>query len=102
MKLAPDALEYLQQHSWPGNDQELQNVIEGAVVRGAGAIIEAQHLRLPKVIERTRSAVEDWERRLILDALQKARGNKRQAAEDLGLSFGVFNRRLRQHGIGDG
>jgi two-component system response regulator AtoC len=46
--LAPDALERLRSHTWPGNIRELKNVIERAVLLCGGGPIHAEHLCLNK------------------------------------------------------
>ena len=43
--------------------------------------------------------VESFERRLILDALERAGGNQRRAAADLGLLPTTLNEKMRRHGL---
>lgn len=43
--------------------------------------------------------VEDYERRLILDALERAGGNQRRAAADLGVLATTLNEKMRRLGL---
>jgi len=43
--------------------------------------------------------VESFEKRLILEALDRARGNQRRAAADLGLLPTTLNEKMRRHGL---
>ncbi len=100
--VSPDALRCLWTYSWPGNIRELQHVLEAAMVLSDGVILP-EHLS--PAIQRTGPAaaapagpftmaagvclddvLEDGERRLILDALQKAGGVQARAAKLLGIS----------------
>jgi two-component system response regulator PilR (NtrC family) len=48
-RLAPDALDALRAHPFPGNVRELENILERALALADGELIEAEDLRLPKV-----------------------------------------------------
>ncbi|MGD9856847.1 MAG: sigma-54 interaction domain-containing protein, partial [Planctomycetaceae bacterium] len=122
------ALEALLSHSWPGNIRELENVIERAVVLAEGSRITCHELpvesfraaHLPQqVIEtkplrsqiatpparnwlagpKTREARLQAERRELEDALQRAGGNKSEAARLLGLARSTFCSKLKKHGF---
>jgi two-component system response regulator AtoC len=118
----PGALRTLQRYPWPGNIRELRNFCENAVVlRRGGSISEydleprfrgepaapspaaASPLALgaaPEVstpLPLTASlSVEANEKRLLREALLKARGNRTRAAELLGLSRRTLHRKLAQ------
>jgi DNA-binding NtrC family response regulator len=99
--VSPEALKRLWAYSWPGNVRELQHVLEGAMVLSDGVILP-EHL--PPAIQRSSEtttpaeapppvlsgsldqALEDWERRMILDALRQATGVQARAAKILGVS----------------
>jgi transcriptional regulator with PAS, ATPase and Fis domain len=97
LKLSPRTLSILQSHVWPGNCRELQNAIQYALVKCQGNKIEPEHL--PATIFanenyglfRHRSPSKLNEKRVI-EALQKAGGNKRRAAEFLGVSRSTLYR----------
>jgi two-component system response regulator AtoC len=102
--VSPEALRCLWSYQWPGNIRELQHVLEGAMVLSDGVILP-EHLP-PAVQRMTRveaavpepaappagpegsldEALENWERRAILDALRKGDGVQARAAKILGIS----------------
>ena len=94
----PEARACLQRYGWPGNVRELANAIERALVLGEGELIRPEDL--PETVLETAPAaataadpigayhesVNDFKRRLILDALDQAGGNVTKAAERLDLN----------------
>jgi Nif-specific regulatory protein len=109
--LAPDALQRLSEHDWPGNTRQLENEIKRLVASVRGATIGADQLMLQSVASQPAAtlfqelrghtlneAMKSLERKLIEDTLRQAGGNKFQAAQRLGLSRqGLLNKisRLR-------
>jgi DNA-binding NtrC family response regulator len=98
--VSTEALRSLWTYPWPGNIRELQHVLEGAMVLSDGVILP-EHLPLavqrgaktaaagdaaPVVTGSLDEALEEWERRAILDALQKAHGVQARAAKILGIT----------------
>ncbi|PYI70996.1 MAG: hypothetical protein DMF02_07535 [Verrucomicrobia bacterium] len=96
--VSPDAFQKLLEYSWPGNVRELQNAIEYAVVLARQGMIGVKELpaeiQLPAALQQAelnalpRSGVQsldDLERTAILQALAECRGNKKKAAELLGI-----------------
>ncbi len=98
--VSTEGLRCLWTYPWPGNIRELQHVLEGAMVLSDGVILP-EHL--PPTVQRGAKAgaagdagpavtgsldeaLEDWERRAILDALQKANGVQARAAKILGIT----------------
>ena len=104
LRLAKDAISWLQKYSWPGNIRELQHAMERAVIMCEGEELQSadfgsrekqiagdfmfDHLNLEKL--------EEW---AVRKALAKHGGNVSQAAEELGLSRGALYRRMEQYGI---
>jgi len=89
--LSPQTLSLFKKYDWPGNCRELQNVIQFALVKCRGDTIEPEHL--PEslfeggsngFVTRRRDAKLDEQ--AVISALQKAGGNKRKAADILGVS----------------
>ncbi|MEO8432496.1 MAG: sigma-54 dependent transcriptional regulator [Acidobacteriota bacterium] len=107
--LSAAALEALDAHRWPGNVRELKNLVERVVIlsRGDEILPLDFHFRragdeLPEGIRPDaplREAREDFERRYILAALRKHRGNVSRAAEALDLERSNLYRKLRSYGI---
>jgi transcriptional regulator with GAF, ATPase, and Fis domain len=96
--LSPAALSVLMEYSWPGNVRELQNVLQFAMIRCQGEVIEPDHLpiRLPKSLPVRRREPKLQEQDITL-ALQKAGGNKRRAAEILRVSRSSLYRFFNRH-----
>ena len=108
--IAPAALDALTAYRWPGNVRELRNVIERAVMLGAGEVIEVDDL--PPEIRGSYPApapaageqvalplpVDELERRNLLAALAATGGNKTRAARLLGIDRVTLYNRLRKHG----
>ena len=98
--VSTEGLRCLWTYPWPGNIRELQHVLEGAMVLSDGVVLP-EHLppavqrgskagaageASPAVTGSLDEALEDWERRAILDALQKAHGVQARAAKILGIT----------------
>jgi two-component system response regulator AtoC len=104
----------LAEHSWPGNVRELENVIERALVLSGGEPIGVEHLtdlvHRPRRPAEASSAegdlsvkrrTEELERRLIMRALERTRGNRTRAARLLDLSHRALLYKIRDYGLGD-
>jgi formate hydrogenlyase transcriptional activator len=112
----------LSEYNWPGNIRELQNVIERAVIISTGPVLRVADADLkprniasagvaPVTIERTeqtvdalraRKAVDESERKQILDVLKQTRwivGGAGGAAERMGLKRSTLQYRMRKLGI---
>lgn len=99
------AVDHLLLHNWPGNVRELQNVIERTVALCPGNVIQVEDLPYslrkagPKPdSDRDIHPLAEIEKKYVLTALQMAKGNKRLAAEKLGISLPSLYRRLKEYG----
>jgi two-component system response regulator PilR (NtrC family) len=106
------ALDVLERYHYPGNVRELENVIERAVTLARGARVTVDCL--PSTVLRRREQVSegripssgvdlddllaDFERSLLREALARADGIKKRAAQLLGVSFRSFRYRLEKLG----
>lgn len=110
--ISPDAFQKLLDYSWPGNVRELQNAIEYAVVLARQGLIDVKELpaeiQLPAALQQTelgalpRSGVQsldDVERTAILQALAECRGNKKKAAELLGIQRPTLYNKMKRYAI---
>jgi len=106
------AMEALVAYDWPGNVRELVHVIERAAVLG-GEIIDLASLpdgvrnfatrsSLPPVSAEPaslRDAVSGLEKRMIVEALERAHGNRSEAARQLGIGRPQLYAKMEEHGI---
>jgi two-component system, NtrC family, response regulator AtoC len=112
--VAPAAMELLKAYHWPGNVRELRNVIERAFILHAGAEeIRPEHLspelrrvapprpkeRLVPTMEEQGLVLDDVERKLIAEAMERASGNQSKAARLLGVTRDTLRYRLKKHGM---
>ncbi len=85
----PNALIALRKYSWPGNVRQLENRIKKALVLCDRSLIGPEDLDLfPEALEPIMSlaqAREDFQRRYILDVLERNNGNRTKTARDLGV-----------------
>jgi transcriptional regulator with PAS, ATPase and Fis domain len=111
-RVSPGALAALERHDWPGNVRELKNAIEYAFVVGEGPILTIAEL--PPEIAEPQSDPERLATRAnvppelpgepgdtpevvrLRRALERAGGNRAQAARMLGISRATLWRRLRE------
>ncbi len=122
-----DALAKVREYNWPGNVRELENIVERAMILARGAPLAAQHLDfgrrampaanqsgpVPTVTpapvpaaaaagDEGKSLAErllDSERKEIVSAVEKSRGNIASAARTLGINRSTLYYRLRKHGL---
>lgn len=113
--LSADAAHRLLTYSWPGNVRELDNVMQRALVLASDQLIDAEHIHFEQEVPPLIAAapmgatapalfdsLEMAERGLIIDALQVGNGNRRVAAERLGISQRTLRyklARLRDAGV---
>jgi DNA-binding NtrC family response regulator len=102
-KLSKSALEILSEYSWPGNVRELQNVIHRALFLSKDSIIEPEDLPLDLTAGYKTSGykLEDIEKEHILKVFREVNGQKRKAAEVLGIDPKTLYRKLSTYGIKD-
>jgi transcriptional regulator with PAS, ATPase and Fis domain len=108
--LTEGAKNKLLNYTWPGNVRELRNVIERAVIFAEGDKIDADEIILAEekqkekvtqdfTIPETGISLFDVEKKLLLDALSKTKGNQSRAAKLLGLSLDTFRYRMKKYEI---
>jgi len=115
-KLSEEALQCLVNYDWPGNVRQLENVLEMAVTlsderelldvsdfpaicRPAKTADSASEIEFPDDGVNFNTVVSNLEKRLILQSLEVARGNKKKAATLLRLKRTTFVEKLRRMGF---
>ena len=104
LAVAPETLQALRAHDWPGNIRELKNTLAFAAAFAEGGTIEPRHLRfLPASEEAALDRLplggfplELIERAAIQQTLTKTRGNKAQAAHLLGIAVSTLYQKLKK------
>jgi DNA-binding NtrC family response regulator len=111
-RMTPEGLRPLLSYSWPGNVRELENVVERSVVLSTGLDIGPELLPdqivgrgtpLPLLEHRGDASlfdiVEDCERRIILDMLEKCNWNQTEAADRFHVPLSTLNQKIKRLSI---
>jgi len=91
----------LAEYGWPGNIRELQNVIERAVILASGEIDES-HLNIEFLREPSSEGdglLQKIERETIQKVLAEVGGNRKKAAQVLGVSLRTLQYRIKEYGL---
>jgi len=99
----------LEQHAWPGNARELENLVERLVLTRPGQIVMPSALGLPAATTAPQTStapgsaldspfrtLREMERWLIALTLRKLLGNRTQAARELGISLRTLRNKIRE------
>jgi two-component system, NtrC family, response regulator AtoC len=105
--LTPDALALAERHPWPGNIRELRNAIERAMLLAAGDWIEPADLTLTRGTTVTSQFrlpeggvnLDQVERQLLIQALERSGGNQAQAGQLLGINRDQVRYRIEKYGL---
>jgi len=116
-RITEEAMVYLWEYDWPGNVRELENLLERLVILSEDGHIGVDHLpptirsfisekKIPRATLGEdgldlNTAVEEFENRLIEEALRRTKGNKQAAARLLGLKRTTLVAKLRRRKGGE-
>jgi DNA-binding NtrC family response regulator len=111
-RITPEALRPLLTYSWPGNVRELENVIERAVVLSTGSEIGPDLLpdqiagrasAFPSLEQRADASLfdimEDCERQIIVQMLEKCNWNQTEASERFHVPLSTLNQKIKRLNI---
>jgi transcriptional regulator with PAS, ATPase and Fis domain len=108
-EISPEAFQKLLDYSWPGNVRELQNTMEYAVVLAQNNTVTVKELpgelQLPTALQQVSASpqgvqsLDQMERVTILQALAQCHGNKKKAAELLGIQRPTLYNKLKRYAI---
>jgi DNA-binding NtrC family response regulator len=102
LRIPRSAITRLENYGWPGNIRELRHAIERAVILCEGESLEFGDLLMDqssRLTEETTLNLQEIERRYILKAISKNKGNITKAAAELGLARAALYRRMNKHGL---
>jgi DNA-binding NtrC family response regulator len=107
--IAPDAMTRLQVYGWPGNIRELRNAVERAMLLGEGTLLTVDdfpmtstaHARLTEGVDLPASGIdlEQLERSLVVQALERTSWNQTRAAALLGLNRDQIRYRIEKFNL---
>ncbi len=111
--ISPPAMDMLLSYNWPGNVRELRNVIHRTLILNPDDdILRVEHLpprvrnyaALPVIEsipqeEATTTTLAKSEEQLIIDSLERARGNQSKAAQSLGIGRDALRYRMKKFGL---
>ena len=108
-EIDPSLLEAFAKYSWPGNVRELKNALESLVVLSGKHVLSAEDL--PEKFATNGEEIDGEEtsevelnltklsKQTIMKALETCRGNRTEAARQLGISRRTLHRRLNEFGL---
>jgi len=113
LQFQPEAMQVLMEHSWPGNVRELENVVERAVVLASDAsvpvdvlpdaLLQANGVRLNRAEGSPLPAdaslfeiVNEYERRTIMERLEKCGWSQTETAESLHVPLSTLNQKIKR------
>jgi transcriptional regulator with PAS, ATPase and Fis domain len=109
VSIEDDAMDLLMEYDWPGNIRELEHAIERAINLCYFNVLELAHFEwlAPKVQKKKKiiagKSIQDAraasEKEVILNALQATQGNKKKAAELLGIARPLLYQKMSRLGI---
>ncbi len=116
-KISTKAVELMQAYAWPGNIREMENLLERALTLADMNREDSLSIKhFPVLVEKTYfqgeelesnepgtlpNAIEQLEKQIILQAINKADGNKVQTAKILGIHTSALYRKLSKYGLGN-
>ncbi len=108
-RFSQKTLEQLLRHPWPGNVRELENTIERIALFSRGRVVEVEDLP-PKFRDRAPAseslfeglpALDEIERRYLIHVLARVEGNRKRAAEVMGIDRRTLYRMMERFNISD-
>ncbi len=115
-RFSPEAMRCLVDHDWPGNVRELENVVERAVVLSRDPVVDPELLpdslreqagKAPRLFSFMAShpdaslfeIMDECERRVIIDMLEKTNGSQTEAAERFQVPLSTLNQKIKRLNI---
>ncbi|MBO8143334.1 MAG: sigma-54-dependent Fis family transcriptional regulator [Thermodesulfobacterium sp.] len=103
LKLSKNSKEILKKYPWPGNIRELENVLERSFILAKGEELELESgfFEKDKILQDKEEPknLKELEKRAILEVLKKTGGNKKKAAELLGISLRTLYYKIKEYNL---
>jgi len=99
------AMKLLTDYEWSGNVRELENTLESVMVINSPGVIDMQHLpqeirdfkRRPETVSfKIGTPLDHVEREMLIQTLRATKGNKRRAAQLLGINVRTIHRKMEE------
>jgi DNA-binding NtrC family response regulator len=103
--ISQKAMNLLTDYEWTGNVRELENTIESILVINSPEVIDIQHLpqeirdlkeRLEVIPIKIGTPLEEVEKEMLIQTLRATKGNKRKAAQLLGINVRTIHRKMEE------
>ena len=103
--ISQKAMNFLTDYEWTGNVRELENTIESILVINSPEVIDIQHLpqeirdlkeRLEVIPIKIGTPLEEVEKEMLIQTLRATKGNKRKAAQLLGINVRTIHRKMEE------
>jgi DNA-binding NtrC family response regulator len=103
--ISQKAMNLLTDYQWTGNVRELENTIESILVINSPEVIDIQHLpqeirdlkeRLEVIPIKIGTPLEEVEKEMLIQTLRATKGNKRKAAQLLGINVRTIHRKMEE------
>lgn len=106
--VSKDTMDRLIRYTWPGNIRELENILERSIITSRGHEInipesifsDISHINEGESLE-IEGDMRTVEKRAIENALRKTSGNRRRAAEILGISLRSLQYKIKEYDLKD-
>lgn len=106
-KLSKEARQLLQSYDWPGNVREIGNILERAVVLNSSGVITPDEIYLVNSMNQPGETanlpddkimtLQELEKKLIVETLQRLNNNRTKTAEALGISIRTLRNKLQEY-----
>lgn len=103
LKINQAAQEKLLKYQWPGNIRELQHTIEKAVILSDSLVLKPEDFFFRPVLsgkfDDQHHTIEEMEKQMIMNAIDKSSGNMSSAADQLGITRQTLYNKIKKYGI---
>jgi two-component system response regulator PilR (NtrC family) len=111
MSFDDSAMNAMISYSWPGNVRELRNIVERAIIFSTGQQVTIENLpqkvitgrgvwqTINQPLQPLKAMMSDYEKEIIINALQRFDGSKEKAVKVLGIDLTTLYRKMRKFGV---